>query len=85
MGDTGVAVNTGDPRYQRLIGKHCWRPFPRAKIPIIGDEAIDPAFGTGVLKVTPAHDKLDFAIGQRHEPRSGRRDEPGWDFECAGR
>ena len=66
MGDTGVAVNSGDPRYQRFIGKHCWRPFPRKKIPIIGDDAIDPAFGTGVLKVTPAHDKVDFAIGQRH-------------------
>jgi valyl-tRNA synthetase len=66
MGDTGVAVNSSDPRYKLLIGKHCWRPFPRAKIPIIGDDAIDPAFGTGVLKVTPAHDKLDFAIGQRH-------------------
>ncbi len=66
MGDTGVAVNSGDARYQRFIGKHCWRPFPRKKIPIIGDEAIDPAFGTGVLKVTPAHDKVDFAIGQRH-------------------
>jgi valyl-tRNA synthetase len=66
MGDTAVAVNTKDPRYTRLIGKHCWRPFPRAEIPIIGDDAIDPAFGTGVLKVTPAHDKLDFEIGQRH-------------------
>jgi valyl-tRNA synthetase len=66
MGDTGVAVNPGDPRYKRFIGKQCWRPFPSAKIPIIGDDAIDPAFGTGVLKVTPAHDKLDFAIGQRH-------------------
>ena len=66
MGDTGVAVNSGDPRYKRFIGKHCWRPFPRKKIPIIGDEAIDPAFGTGVLKVTPAHDKVDLAIGQRH-------------------
>jgi valyl-tRNA synthetase len=66
MGDTGVGVNPGDLRYQRLIGKHCWRPFPRAKIPIVGDDAIDPAFGSGVLKVTPAHDKLDFAIGQRH-------------------
>jgi valyl-tRNA synthetase len=67
MGDTGVAVNVNDPRYCRFIGKHCWRPFPRAKIPIIADEAIDPAFGTGVLKVTPAHDKLDFTIGQRHQ------------------
>jgi valyl-tRNA synthetase len=66
MGDTGVAVNSGDLRYQRFIGKHCWRPFPRAMIPIVGDEAIDPAFGTGVLKVTPAHDTVDFGIGQRH-------------------
>src|SRR3984893_2653423 len=66
MGDTGVAVNSGDLRYQRFIGKHCWRPFPRAMIPILGDDAIDPAFGTGVLKVTPAHDTVDFAIGQRH-------------------
>lgn len=66
MGDTGVAVNSNDPRYKRFIGKHCWRPFPRAEIPIVGDDAIDPAFGTGVLKVTPAHDKVDFGIGQRH-------------------
>jgi len=66
MGDTGVAVNPADSRYSQFIGKHCWRPFPRAKIPIVTDEAIDPEFGTGVLKVTPAHDKLDFQIGQRH-------------------
>jgi valyl-tRNA synthetase len=66
MGDTGVAVSSNDPRYKRFIGNHCWRPFPRAEIPIVGDDAIDPAFGTGVLKVTPAHDKVDFAIGQRH-------------------
>jgi valyl-tRNA synthetase len=66
MGDTAVAVNPNDDRYRHLIGQHCWRPFPRAQIPIIGDEAIDPEFGTGVLKVTPAHDKADFEIGQRH-------------------
>jgi len=66
MGDTGVAVNSSDPRYKRFIGRHCWRPFPRAEIPIVGDDAIDPAFGTGVLKVTPAHDRVDFEIGQRH-------------------
>jgi valyl-tRNA synthetase len=66
MGDTGVAVNPRDTRYAHLIGKHCWRPFPRAEIPIVGDEAIDMEFGTGVLKVTPAHDKVDFEIGQRH-------------------
>ena len=66
MGDTAVAVNPNDERYRRFVGKHCWRPFPRVEIPIIGDEAIDPEFGTGVLKVTPAHDKTDFEIGQRH-------------------
>jgi valyl-tRNA synthetase len=66
MGDTAVAVNPRDPRYAQLIGKRCWRPFPRAEIPIVGDEAIDMEFGTGVLKVTPAHDKVDFEIGQRH-------------------
>jgi valyl-tRNA synthetase len=66
MGDTAVAVNPTDDRYRHFIGKHCWRPFPRVQIPIIGDEAIDPEFGTGVLKVTPAHDKTDFEIGQRH-------------------
>jgi valyl-tRNA synthetase len=66
MGDSAVAVNPNDERYRHFIGKHCWRPFPRVQIPIIGDEAIDPEFGTGVLKVTPAHDKTDFEIGQRH-------------------
>ena len=49
-----------------LIGKEAWRPLDRAKIPIVADEAIDPEFGTGALKVTPGHDKLDFEIGQRH-------------------
>ncbi len=66
MGDSGVAVNPDDSRYLHLIGKHCRRPFPEAEIPIVADEHIDPEFGTGVLKVTPAHDKADFEIGQRH-------------------
>ncbi len=65
-GDMAVAVHPGDERYQNLIGKHVWRPFPRAPIPIVGDNAVDPAFGTGVLKVTPAHDRTDFDIGKRH-------------------
>ena len=63
MGDSAVAVNPNDDRYSELIGKHAVRPFPRAEIPIIADEHIDPEFGTGVLKVTPAHDKADFEIG----------------------
>ena len=66
MGDTAVAVHPEDERYQHLIGKTIWRPFPKAEIPIIGDEYVDREFGTGCLKVTPAHDKNDFEIGQRH-------------------
>ncbi len=66
MADTAMAFHPNDKRYVDLLGKHAWRPLAREKIPIIADEAIDPEFGTGVLKVTPAHDTLDFEIGQRH-------------------
>jgi valyl-tRNA synthetase len=66
MGDTAVAVHPEDDRYKHLIGKTIWRPFPRAEIPIIGDTYVDREFGTGCLKVTPAHDKNDFEIGQHH-------------------
>jgi valyl-tRNA synthetase len=66
MADTAMAFHPGDKRYLDLLGKHAWRPLAREKIPIIADEAIDPEFGTGVLKVTPAHDALDFEIGERH-------------------
>src|SRR5438477_1544908 len=66
MADTAMAFQPGDKRYADLLGKHAWRPLARNKIPIIADEAIDPKFGTGVLKVTPAHDTVDFEIGQRH-------------------
>src|SRR5213595_2731460 len=67
MADTAVAAHPSDKRYVDLIGKHAWRPLAREKLPIIADEAIDREFGTGVLKVTPAHDTLDFEIGQRHK------------------
>lgn len=67
MADTAMAFHPSDNRYSDLLGKHAWRPLAREKIPIIADEAIDPEFGTGVLKVTPAHDTLDFEIGQRHD------------------
>ena len=67
MADTGVAVHPNDTRYADLVGKQVWRPLAREKIPIVADDAIDREFGTGVLKVTPAHDKLDFEIGQRHQ------------------
>jgi valyl-tRNA synthetase len=66
MADTAMAFHPNDKRYVDLLDKHAWRPLAREKIPIIADEAIDPEFGTGVLKVTPAHDTLDFEIGQRH-------------------
>lgn len=66
MGDTGVAVNPNDERYADLIGRKVIRPFPEAEIPIVADDHIDIEFGTGVLKVTPAHDKADFEIGLKH-------------------
>src|SRR6266576_3354622 len=66
MADTAMAFHPADKRYLDLLGKYAWRPLAREKIPIIADETIDPKFGTGVLKVTPAHDALDFEIGQRH-------------------
>ena len=65
MGDTGVAVHPEDERYKHLIGKKIWRPFPREEIPIVADTAVDREFGTGVLKVTPAHDVADWEIGER--------------------
>ncbi|MDR2512821.1 MAG: valine--tRNA ligase [Puniceicoccales bacterium] len=66
-GDTAVAVHPDDQRYTHLIGKHVWRPFPRTPIPIVADTLVERDFGSGVLKVTPAHDKADFEIGQRHK------------------
>ncbi len=66
MGDTAVAFHPEDERYRHLKGKHAWRPFPREEIPFICDDAVDREFGTGMLKVTPAHDRADYEIGQRH-------------------
>ncbi len=66
MGDTAVAVNPKDPRFAKYIGRHVVRPFPRAEIPVIADDHVDIEFGTGALKITPAHDKADFEIGMRH-------------------
>ncbi|MEO8045377.1 MAG: valine--tRNA ligase [Spartobacteria bacterium] len=66
MADVALAVHPSDERYRSSLGKKVWRPLDRAQLPVVGDEGIDPAFGTGVLKVTPAHDKVDFEIGQRH-------------------
>ncbi|MGL4880964.1 MAG: valine--tRNA ligase, partial [Waterburya sp.] len=66
LGDTGVAVNPNDERYQKYIGKTVTLPIVGREIPIIGDEFVDPEFGTGCVKVTPAHDLNDFEMGQRH-------------------
>ena len=66
FGDTAVAVNPSDERYKHLIGKNVILPVVGKKIPIIGDEHADPEFGTGVVKITPAHDPNDFEVGNRH-------------------
>jgi len=66
LGDTAVAVNPTDARYQYLIGKVLKLPLTQREIPIIADDWANPEFGTGAVKVTPAHDPNDFAIGQRH-------------------
>ncbi len=67
LGDTGVAVHPDDARYKHLIGKHVRIPHVNRIGEIVGDEAVDPEFGTGAVKVTPAHDPTDFEIGQRHD------------------
>jgi valyl-tRNA synthetase len=66
LGDTGVAVNPKDERYKHLIGKTLTLPIIGREIPIIGDEFVEAEFGTGCVKVTPAHDPNDFAMGKRH-------------------
>lgn len=65
MADVAVAVNPKDPRYAHLIGKNVMRPLNPTPIPIIGDEYVEIEFGTGALKITPAHDKADFEIGRK--------------------
>jgi valyl-tRNA synthetase len=66
LGDTAVAVNPDDERYSHMIGKTVKVPLIDREIPIVADEHVDPAFGTGAVKVTPAHDVNDFEIGVRH-------------------
>ena len=66
FGDTAVAVNPWDIRYKHLIGKNVVLPVIGKLIPIVGDEHADPEFGTGVVKITPAHDPNDFEVGNRH-------------------
>jgi valyl-tRNA synthetase len=66
LGDTAVAVHPEDERYRHLIGTEVELPLTGRRIPIVADEHVDPAFGTGAVKVTPAHDPNDFEIGRRH-------------------
>jgi len=66
LGDTAVAVHPDDERYQPLIGKAIRLPLTGREIPVIADEYVDPEFGTGCVKITPAHDFNDYAVGQRH-------------------
>lgn len=67
LGDTAVAVHPDDERYARLIGKQIRLPLTNRTIPVVADTHVDPEFGTGAVKVTPAHDPNDFAIGRRHD------------------
>lgn len=67
LGDTAVAVHPDDPRYQHLIGKQIQLPLTNRLIPIIADTYVDPEFGSGCVKITPAHDFNDYEVGQRHQ------------------
>ncbi|HYM47772.1 MAG TPA: class I tRNA ligase family protein, partial [Burkholderiaceae bacterium] len=67
LGDVALAVHPDDKRYKKLVGKSVMLPIANVAIPIIADEYVDPTFGTGVVKVTPAHDPNDFEVGRRHK------------------
>jgi valyl-tRNA synthetase len=86
LGDTAVAVNPEDERYRRFIGKRVKLPVAGREIPVIADSYVDPAFGTGAVKITPAHDPNDFEIGLRHGlPRVRVMDEKGAMTDAAGK
>ena len=86
MGDVAVAVHPDDERYQHLIGKTCILPLMDKEIPIVGDEYVDREFGTGVVKITPAHDPNDFEVGVRHNlPRINVMNDDGTMNEKAGK
>ncbi len=67
LGDTGVAVHPDDPRYTNLVGRRARIPFVDRLVPVIADPVVEPGFGTGAVKITPAHDNDDYATGQRHD------------------
>ncbi|QMU79757.1 valine--tRNA ligase [Streptacidiphilus sp. PB12-B1b] len=78
LGDTAIAVHPDDERYAHLVGRTIALPLTDRRIPVVADAHVDPAFGTGAVKVTPAHDPNDFAIGQRHDlPSLSVMDEHG--------
>lgn len=66
LGDVAVAVHPDDPRYRELVGRELLLPLVGRRIPVVGDDAVEAGFGTGAVKVTPAHDPVDFEIGRRH-------------------
>ena len=66
LGDTAVAVNPNDDRFKHLIGKTLILPLSDREIPVVGDDYVDIEFGTGAVKITPAHDPNDFEVGKRH-------------------
>lgn len=67
LGDTGVAVHPEDSRYSPFHGKHVLHPFNGKKLPILKDEMVEKDFGTGAVKITPAHDPNDYECGKRHD------------------
>lgn len=86
LGDTAVAVNPKDKRYAKTVGKNVLLPLTDRKIPVIADDYVDPAFGTGAVKITPAHDPNDFEVGKRHDlPIICVMDEDGKMSENAGK
>lgn len=86
LGDTAVAVNPKDERYQRYIGKTVILPIVNKEIPVIADEYVDMEFGTGVVKITPAHDPNDFEVGNRHNlPRINIMNDDGTINENGGK
>jgi valyl-tRNA synthetase len=67
LGDVAIAVHPDDERYKNLVGTHVMLPLTDREIPVIADEYVDPTFGTGAVKITPAHDPNDFEVGERHK------------------
>mgnify|MGYP002560934055 FL=1 len=86
LGDTAIAVNHQDDRYKDVVGKTCVIPFVDREIPIIADDYVDMEFGTGVVKITPAHDPNDFEVGERHNlPRINILNDDGTINENGGK